>query len=315
MKFELPPRLPDEVTAQRRRREKRQSVGPMANTPELERDPNRSVSTGNHADSRPMPASPLVIPPQAGDHPPPPPPNIEAGQTNQSRTDHSDNGNSDQASATRRRSRHHGAIMAGAGLFIIAVPYSLYWLVVHNSTSRFQSPNSVQDNSRQAPSGNSSEVAPNTAASPKPDANVQLGAQPAEPALSPNSQQGSAPTAIPSPYPTPSTSGVTSPAPAPKVAPTTTPPPTPVVRHGAMMYEVVKCDYLNVRSGAGSTYPVVGRLALGTSDISSVGAAVKNGSTTWLPISVGGLSGWVNSDFLKPSRGKGTSPSSARGKE
>jgi len=84
-----------------------------------------------------------------------------------------------------------------------------------------------------------------------------------------------------------------------------TPRPTPVVQRGATIYEVVNIrngDYLYVHSGAGSTYPVVGRLAPGTSDISSTGVVVKNGDTPWLPISVGNLSGWVNADFLKPVR-------------
>jgi hypothetical protein len=39
-----------------------------------------------------------------------------------------------------------------------------------------------------------------------------------------------------------------------------------------MIYEVVSLpngNYLNVRSGAGSTYPIVGRLASGTGGISS----------------------------------------------
>jgi uncharacterized protein YraI len=84
-----------------------------------------------------------------------------------------------------------------------------------------------------------------------------------------------------------------------------------VLQRGAMIYEVVSIpngDYLNVRSGAGSTYPIIGRLAPGTGGISSTAAAVKNGDTAWLRISVGNLSGWVNSDFLKPAGGKGASP-------
>jgi hypothetical protein len=87
--------------------------------------------------------------------------------------------------------------------------------------------------------------------------------------------------------------------------------PSPVLRRAAMVYEVVDIpggDYLNVRSGAGSTYPIIGRLAPGTGDISSTAAGVKNGETTWLCISVGELSGWVNSDFLKPAGRKCDTP-------
>jgi hypothetical protein len=61
--------------------------------------------------------------------------------------------------------------------------------------------------------------------------------------------------------------------------------PSPVLRRAAMVYEVVDIpggDYLNVRSGPGSTYPIIGRLAPGTGDISSTAAGVKNGETTWL---------------------------------
>jgi uncharacterized protein YraI len=120
---------------------------------------------------------------------------------------------------------------------------------------------------------------------------------------SPNSDGGTQGSAQPSNSPTP----------APNVTPSPSPSPTatPVVRRGVMIYEVINIsndDYLNVHSGAGSTFPIVGRLAPGTGDISSTGETSKNGDTIWLRISLGGLSGWVNFDYLKPAAGKGVLP-------
>jgi len=88
--------------------------------------------------------------------------------------------------------------------------------------------------------------------------------------------------------------------------------PTASVMRGALVYHVVNVtngDYLNIRSGAGSTYPVVGRLAAGTGNISSTGKTRKNGNTTWTFISVESISGWVNADFLQPGDAKVTTPS------
>jgi uncharacterized protein YraI len=153
-------------------------------------------------------------------------------------------------------------------------------------------------------------ASPSPASSPHSKTNVQRGSHPTT-AKRPNSEEGSSSTTISSGSPTPTPSVITSPSPAPKVTKAATPRSAPALRRGAMIYEVVGIpngDYLNVRSGAGSTYPIIGRLAPGTGEISSTAAAVKNGETTWLRISVGNLSGWVNSDFLKPAGGKGASP-------
>jgi uncharacterized protein YraI len=79
--------------------------------------------------------------------------------------------------------------------------------------------------------------------------------------------------------------------------------PTASVMRGALVYNVVNVangDYLNIRSGAGSAYPLVGRLAAGAGNISSKGKTRKNGNTTWVFISVGSISGWANADFLQP---------------
>jgi uncharacterized protein YraI len=88
--------------------------------------------------------------------------------------------------------------------------------------------------------------------------------------------------------------------------------PTASVMRGALVYHVVNVangDYLNLRSGAGSTYPVVGRLAAGTGNISSTGKTRKNGNTTWTFISAESISGWANADFLQPGDAKVNPPS------
>ena len=57
-------------------------------------------------------------------------------------------------------------------------------------------------------------------------------------------------------------------------------------------------DYLNVREGAGSNYPVVATLEPGTDGIVLGTRRASNGETTWQEISVGGHSGWVNADYI-----------------
>ena len=96
--------------------------------------------------------------------------------------------------------------------------------------------------------------------------------------------------------------------------PDTTPSATPKasVMRASLLYHVVNLangDYLNVHSGAGSKYPVVGRLAADTGNISSTGKTRKNGNTTWVFISAESISGWVNADFLQPGEAKVTPPS------
>jgi hypothetical protein len=56
-------------------------------------------------------------------------------------------------------------------------------------------------------------------------------------------------------------------------------------------------DYLNVREGAGSNYPVVATLEPGTGGIVLGTKRAANGETTWQEIFVGGHSGWVNADY------------------
>jgi hypothetical protein len=57
-------------------------------------------------------------------------------------------------------------------------------------------------------------------------------------------------------------------------------------------------DYLNVREGAGSNYPVVATLEPGAGGIVLGTKRAANGETTWQEIFVGGHSGWVNADYI-----------------
>ena len=57
-------------------------------------------------------------------------------------------------------------------------------------------------------------------------------------------------------------------------------------------------DYLNVREGAGSDYPVVTRLEPGAGGILLGTQRVANGDTTWQEITVHGQTGWVNAAYI-----------------
>ena len=57
-------------------------------------------------------------------------------------------------------------------------------------------------------------------------------------------------------------------------------------------------DYLNVREGAGSNYPVIATLEPDTGGIVLGTKRVANGETTWQEISIRGHSGWVNADYI-----------------
>jgi uncharacterized protein YraI len=349
MKFELPPPLPDEATIQRQRREKRQSAAQRANKAELEGHPNRAGSIHNRADARSMPPPPSGDSRGAGNRPLPVSSKTEGRSANQSQDDSGTDwsflrekaerpANSKDVSSASKKKRQHAFPLIAVGMLIVAVSCWLWWNHSHPGTSTLQSPGSAGNAAQPVP-GNPSEAEPNPTSSPNADSITQPSAQPAgtvasvatpSPASSPNSntnaqrathptkvrrphsEEGSSSTTISSNSPTPAPSVTTSPSPASEVTQGATPSSTPVLRRAAMVYEVVGIssgDYLNVRSGGGSTFPIVGRLAPGTGDISSTGAIVKNGETTWLRISVGKLSGWVNSDFLKPAGQKDASPS------
>ena len=61
---------------------------------------------------------------------------------------------------------------------------------------------------------------------------------------------------------------------------------------------VSRGDYLNVREGAGSNYPVIATVEPGTGGIVLGTKRAANGETTWQEISIRGHSGWVNADYI-----------------
>ena len=68
-------------------------------------------------------------------------------------------------------------------------------------------------------------------------------------------------------------------------------------------YRVIKIsqgDYLTVRTGVGSNYPVVMKLEPGTGGIVLGTRRVANGETTWQEIIVNGRTGWVNAYYIAP---------------
>jgi hypothetical protein len=71
---------------------------------------------------------------------------------------------------------------------------------------------------------------------------------------------------------------------------------------------ISKGDYLNVREGAGSNYPVVTRLKPSTGGIVLGTKRVANGATTWQEITVDGETGWVNADYIAPTTPASESP-------
>jgi uncharacterized protein YgiM (DUF1202 family) len=74
-------------------------------------------------------------------------------------------------------------------------------------------------------------------------------------------------------------------------------------RPAPVTYRVIKIskgDYLNVRTGAGSNYPVVMKLQPGTGGIVLGAQRVANAETIWQEIIVNGRTGWVNADYIAP---------------
>jgi hypothetical protein len=57
-------------------------------------------------------------------------------------------------------------------------------------------------------------------------------------------------------------------------------------------------DVLNIRSGPGVTYPIVGELKLATADLRATGAGQVVRNSLWFPIQHNDASGWVNSRYL-----------------
>jgi Bacterial SH3 domain len=76
-------------------------------------------------------------------------------------------------------------------------------------------------------------------------------------------------------------------------------------------YQVIKIpkgDYLNVRTGAGSKYPVIMKLDPGTGGIVLGANRVANAETMWQEIIVNGRTGWVNADYIAPATQPSASP-------
>jgi len=95
----------------------------------------------------------------------------------------------------------------------------------------------------------------------------------------------------------------------PRAIPVQTPPVTTTT--APVTYRVVKIsqgDYLNVRAGAGSKYPVVMKLEPGTSGIVLGANRVPNAETMWQEIIANGQTGWVNADYIAPETQSVASP-------
>jgi len=83
------------------------------------------------------------------------------------------------------------------------------------------------------------------------------------------------------------------------------------VQPAPVTYRVVKIsqgDHLNVRAGAGSTYPIVMTLDPGTGGIVLGANRAANAETMWQEIIVNGRTGLVNADFIAPATQPSASP-------
>jgi hypothetical protein len=79
----------------------------------------------------------------------------------------------------------------------------------------------------------------------------------------------------------------------------------------SITYRVIKIsqgDYLNVRGGAGSKYPIVMRLEPDTGGIVLGANRVANAETMWQEIIVNARTGWVNADYIAPAPLSSASP-------
>ena len=128
---------------------------------------------------------------------------------------------------------------------------------------------------------------PRTGPSPTPSASPTESPRPG-PSATPNASPTESPR--PGPSPTPSASPTESPRPGPS--------PTPKYR-----VKVPGGGFLNMRQGAGISFPIVQRLQHGVDGVTMIGKPVTNGSTRWQQISSRGVVGWVNADYLVPSHG------------
>jgi hypothetical protein len=69
----------------------------------------------------------------------------------------------------------------------------------------------------------------------------------------------------------------------------------------AQTYEVAGCEFLNMREGPASTYPINQRLQSGVNGIVLIGKPVFNGATKWQQVNSRGVIGWVNAYYLRKS--------------
>lgn len=86
----------------------------------------------------------------------------------------------------------------------------------------------------------------------------------------------------------------------PTATATTLPSPTPI-SSSAPSYAVVfvqSNDSLNVRSGPGVGFSIVGTLPPTANDVQIIGTGQLVSGSTWVPVQRGTLSGWVNGRFL-----------------
>ena len=67
----------------------------------------------------------------------------------------------------------------------------------------------------------------------------------------------------------------------------------------AQTYEVAGCEFLNMREGPASTYPINQRLQSGVNGIVLIGKPVFNGAIKWQQVNSRGVIGWVNAHYLK----------------
>jgi hypothetical protein len=75
---------------------------------------------------------------------------------------------------------------------------------------------------------------------------------------------------------------------------------------------VMEKDFLNMRQGPGSSYPVIQRLQNGVDGVTLIGDPIRSGKTKWQKINSRGVVGWVNADYLTPSMTDRTPEAPAR---
>lgn len=111
------------------------------------------------------------------------------------------------------------------------------------------------------------------------------------------------PTAVPTATPPDLPEAVPTTAPSPTAVPSATAvPPTPTMSANpqaafATIF-VEPTDVLNVRSGPGVNFGIVGTVPPTATDVQITGSGQVVAGSTWVPVQRGAVSGWVNSRFL-----------------